>query len=258
MARRGAGGCGDLRSVRRRGRGGAPGRDPGEVAASYEDSWSVGKHFHPREGAEMLVARSGSRAGAGGGGRGVPDRGTRRQWSSRPRSGPASRRCRARGSAWASSATSASPAARFCASFLDREGLLAYFSGWAFSDEVGHYKPAPQIFEAALAALDAEPAAAMHVGDLRRTDIAGAAALGMRTVRYRALHDDPEIDGGESRRTSSSTATAICPSSSIALKIDPDSFGPPTFKRWRNGKRGPCGASSCWWLWLGSFLPLPI
>jgi putative hydrolase of the HAD superfamily len=78
---------------------------------------------------------------------------------------------------------------------LDREGLLTYFSGWAFSDEVGHYKPAPQIFEAALAALEAEPAAAMHVGDLRRTDIAGASALGMRTARYRALHDDPEIDG---------------------------------------------------------------
>lgn len=78
---------------------------------------------------------------------------------------------------------------------LDREGLLTYFSGWAFSDEVGHYKPAPQIFEAALAMLEAEPAAAMHVGDLRRTDIAGASALGMKTVRYRALYDDPEIEG---------------------------------------------------------------
>ncbi len=36
----------------------------------------------------------------------------------------------------------------------------------------------------------------MHVGDLRRTDIAGASALGMRTARYRALHDDPDIGGG--------------------------------------------------------------
>ena len=79
--------------------------------------------------------------------------------------------------------------------FLDREGLLAYFSGWAFSDEVGHYKPAPQIFEAALGLLGAKPTEAAHVGDLRRTDIAGAAAIGMTTVRYRALHDDPEIDG---------------------------------------------------------------
>jgi putative hydrolase of the HAD superfamily len=75
---------------------------------------------------------------------------------------------------------------------LDRAGLLGRFSGWAFSDEVGHYKPSPQIFEAALGALDAEPAAALHIGDLRRTDVAGAAAVGMRTVRYSALQDDPD------------------------------------------------------------------
>ena len=76
------------------------------------------------------------------------------------------------------------------------EGLLGHFSGWAFSDEVGHYKPAPQIFEAALSGLGAEPGDAAHVGDLRRTDIAGAAAIGMTTVRYRGLHDDRGEDGG--------------------------------------------------------------
>jgi FMN phosphatase YigB (HAD superfamily) len=79
---------------------------------------------------------------------------------------------------------------------LEREGLLGHFDGWSFSDETGHYKPAPQAFEPALAALGAGPQAAMHVGDLRRTDIAGAAALGMRTVRYRGMHDDPS-DGVE-------------------------------------------------------------
>jgi putative hydrolase of the HAD superfamily len=73
---------------------------------------------------------------------------------------------------------------------LSREGLLDRFCGWAFSDEVGHYKPSPLIFEAALEALGAGPAEAMHVGDLRRTDVAGARALGMRSVRYRGLHDD--------------------------------------------------------------------
>lgn len=79
---------------------------------------------------------------------------------------------------------------------LEAEGLLRHFSGWAFSDEVGHYKPAPQIFEAALVALGAEPGAAMHVGDLRRTDVAGAAAHGMRTVRYRGMNDEGEDDSG--------------------------------------------------------------
>lgn len=75
---------------------------------------------------------------------------------------------------------------------LDAEGLLRHFGGWGFSDEVGHYKPAPQIFEAALAALGARPEEALHVGDLPRTDIAGAAALGMKTARYRGMNDEPE------------------------------------------------------------------
>jgi FMN phosphatase YigB (HAD superfamily) len=79
---------------------------------------------------------------------------------------------------------------------LAGEGLLGHFSGWAFSDEVGHYKPSPRIFEAALASLDAEPAGTLHVGDLRRTDVAGAAALGMRTVRYRGMNDEGDADRG--------------------------------------------------------------
>jgi len=80
---------------------------------------------------------------------------------------------------------------------LEAEGLLGHFEGWGFSDEVGHYKPAPEIFEAALGALEAEPGEAVHVGDLRRTDIAGAAALGMRTVRYRGMNPEGDAESGE-------------------------------------------------------------
>ncbi|HEU4598729.1 MAG TPA: HAD-IA family hydrolase, partial [Solirubrobacterales bacterium] len=79
---------------------------------------------------------------------------------------------------------------------LDAVDLLDYFSGWAFSDEVGHYKPSPRIFAAALEAIGARPERAMHIGDLRRTDVAGASAIGMRTVRYAGLHDDPDLDSG--------------------------------------------------------------
>jgi FMN phosphatase YigB (HAD superfamily) len=32
------------------------------------------------------------------------------------------------------------------------------------------------------------------VGDLRRTDIVGARAMGMTAVRYRGANDDPEIE----------------------------------------------------------------
>lgn len=82
---------------------------------------------------------------------------------------------------------------------LDRHGLLGSFDHWSFSDEVGFYKPAREIFEHALAGLGGVDAAgAAHVGDLRRTDIAGARAMGMTAVRYVGVFDDdtqPEPEG---------------------------------------------------------------
>ena len=85
--------------------------------------------------------------------------------------------------------------------WLDAHGVLQYFDHWSFSDEVGVFKPAPEIFRHALDGLSAaagraiEPARATHVGDLRRTDIAGAQAAGMTAVRYTGVADDP-VSGG--------------------------------------------------------------
>jgi len=77
--------------------------------------------------------------------------------------------------------------------FLERRGLLTSFEGWAFSDEVGVYKPDPAIFARALHSLGDVPAErALHVGDLKRTDVAGARAIGMTSVRYRGANDDDE------------------------------------------------------------------
>ena len=75
---------------------------------------------------------------------------------------------------------------------LERTGLAGHFEAGAlaFSDEVGVTKPRPEIFQRALAALDAQPGRAAHVGDLRFTDMAGARALGMRAVRFRGFNDD--------------------------------------------------------------------
>ncbi len=76
--------------------------------------------------------------------------------------------------------------------YLAAHGVLDLFDHWSFSDEVGSYKPARAIFDHALAGLGGvEPARAAHVGDLRRTDIAGARAMGMTAVRYRGANDDP-------------------------------------------------------------------
>jgi FMN phosphatase YigB (HAD superfamily) len=59
-----------------------------------------------------------------------------------------------------------------------------------FSDEVGAPKPYPPIFNAALEATAADPNNAVHIGDLRRTDIAGARSAGMATIRFAGMHDD--------------------------------------------------------------------
>jgi FMN phosphatase YigB (HAD superfamily) len=81
---------------------------------------------------------------------------------------------------------------------LDQHGLLEHFDHWSFSDEVGCFKPDPRIFEHALAGLgDPDPAAAAHIGDIRRTDIAGAQAMGMLAVRYAGLSDDVSPDQPE-------------------------------------------------------------
>jgi HAD superfamily hydrolase (TIGR01509 family) len=77
--------------------------------------------------------------------------------------------------------------------FLDRRGLLRLFDGWAFSDEVGVYKPDPKIFSHALGGLGGpDPARCVHVGDRRRTDVAGARAAGMRAVRITTAFEDTE------------------------------------------------------------------
>lgn len=75
--------------------------------------------------------------------------------------------------------------------FLESRGLLGAFGAFAFSDEVGVYKPSPEIFRTALDGLGGVGAAeAAHVGDRRRTDVAGALGMGMRAVRYRGVYDD--------------------------------------------------------------------
>lgn len=76
--------------------------------------------------------------------------------------------------------------------FLERHGVLRHFDHWSFSDEVGVYKPRREIFEHALAGLGASPHEALHIGDIRRTDVAGARGVGMRAVRYRGVADDDD------------------------------------------------------------------
>lgn len=74
---------------------------------------------------------------------------------------------------------------------LAERELLQYFDAWAFSDEVGEYKPSRVPFEHVLAALGVDdPTHAAHTGDNRRTDVAGARTIGMTSVRYTGVFDD--------------------------------------------------------------------
>ncbi len=81
---------------------------------------------------------------------------------------------------------------------LDENGLLEFLEALCFSDEVGVPKPGAEIFDKALAELGVRPPEAVHIGDLRRTDIAGAESSGMRAVRFRGVHDD-RSDAREAR-----------------------------------------------------------
>lgn len=81
---------------------------------------------------------------------------------------------------------------------LDRHSLLQLFDDTTFSDEVGHYKPARPIFEHALVRLGGvKPERAAHVGDRRRTDVAGARAMGMTAVRYNGAYEDDAVSAPE-------------------------------------------------------------
>jgi putative hydrolase of the HAD superfamily len=73
---------------------------------------------------------------------------------------------------------------------LDDCGLLKFLDVTCFSDEVGAPKPGNEIFATALRALNVRPPEAIHIGDLRRTDIAGAHDIGMHAARFRGVHDD--------------------------------------------------------------------
>ena len=78
--------------------------------------------------------------------------------------------------------------------YFQERGLMSHFTSLVFSDETGLCKPHPDVFRLALSELGAEPCEAVHVGDLLRTDIAGAKGAGMRAVWVRSPYQDGGSD----------------------------------------------------------------
>ncbi len=77
---------------------------------------------------------------------------------------------------------------------LRKCGILRFFSSTVFSDEVGFCKPDPRVFEKALRELKVRAGEAVHVGDLLRTDVAGAKNVGMKAVWLSDKGDVGHID----------------------------------------------------------------
>jgi HAD superfamily hydrolase (TIGR01509 family) len=67
---------------------------------------------------------------------------------------------------------------------LRRCGIADYFASITDSWIVGHEKPHPAIFEAALRAMKAEPAESLYVGDVYSVDYIGACNVGMEAVLF--------------------------------------------------------------------------
>lgn len=66
---------------------------------------------------------------------------------------------------------------------LEQLGVAQRLDAAVFSSEVGRRKPDPAIFDRVLDALGVAPEDALFVGDRLATDVAGAAALGMKTCQ---------------------------------------------------------------------------
>ncbi|MGH2784209.1 MAG: HAD family hydrolase [Actinomycetota bacterium] len=73
---------------------------------------------------------------------------------------------------------------------LGEHGITPLLDVLAFSDEVGVPKPHERMFRTALEGIGVHASAAAHIGDLKRTDIAGGRAAGMRTIRFTGVYDD--------------------------------------------------------------------
>jgi putative hydrolase of the HAD superfamily len=70
-------------------------------------------------------------------------------------------------------------------------GLLEFFSGFVFSDEMGWSKPAPQVFNAAAKLAGCEVADIVHIGDRPHNDIGGPHSVGARGVLLTVAKDRP-------------------------------------------------------------------
>jgi putative hydrolase of the HAD superfamily len=179
-----------------------------EVRRAFDRAWSGNRQFHAPDAVKVLLASLGEEpAGVPPAGRAAlvrAIRGDDRQVPAlTPNVAPTLARLKAGGLRLGIVCDVGFAPSTVLRGHLRHHGVLHLFDHWSFSDEVGAYKPHAAIFQHALEGLGVDdPGTAAHVGDLRRTDVAGARAFGMVSVRYTGSNDDDGIpvDGDRVRR----------------------------------------------------------
>lgn len=72
---------------------------------------------------------------------------------------------------------------------LEKHGVLQYFTGFAFSDEVRNSKPHRSMFDSAARQMGVEVSEMLHIGDRDHNDVKGPQKLGMKAVLFTATRD---------------------------------------------------------------------
>ncbi|HKW40026.1 MAG TPA: HAD family hydrolase, partial [Gemmatimonadales bacterium] len=78
---------------------------------------------------------------------------------------------------------------------VESNGIASLVDAAVFSSEVGRRKPAPELYRAALEAIDTEPERTLFIGDRVREDYEGPRAIGMRAAIVTAHAEDEPRDG---------------------------------------------------------------
>ena len=71
---------------------------------------------------------------------------------------------------------------KYLRGMLEKAGMLSYFDYFVFSDEAGHSKPHPSLFENVANHFGVDIADIVHIGDRPHNDIGGPHAVGARGV----------------------------------------------------------------------------
>ncbi len=100
--------------------------------------------------------------------------------------------------------------------YLEQMDVLRFFDAFAFSDELDVSKPHRKAYETVLKATGSSPGHSWHVGDMLKTDIRGAKAMGMKAILYTGFSGGVDAVSGGEMGADESKSNSIKSTSSIS------------------------------------------